>query len=275
MFKQILGGLHRKFGRTSYGLAFAFKLKNQMMAIIRSSLNDGIEMESNGEQWLLDVIAPSARCFFDVGANVGNWTQAFLNARDNEQVLGMLFEPAPGTYRILSKSMSGLIDKRVLKIYEKAVSDELGEISFYEEQGYGETSSFVKEHSGNNANLVTVKTTTIDTVVAEENITYIDMLKIDAEGYDLHVLKGALNSIKSGLIGTIQFEYNAPWAYAGGTLYEALSLLQRYGYRTFILMHDGLRQFDYDVYGEYYGYSNFIALSPKAYMQHKQAFVLC
>jgi hypothetical protein len=59
------------------------KLRNQIMATIRAGLNDGIEMEVNGERWLIERVAPDASFFIDVGANVGIghlhfWMQAIM-----------------------------------------------------------------------------------------------------------------------------------------------------------------------------------------------------
>lgn len=86
------------------------------------------------------------------------------------------------------------------------------------------------------------------------------MLKIDAEGYDLHVLLGARGLLESRRIGVVQFEYNAPWARAGSTLSFAFQLLRGAGYRVFLLKAGGLYRFEPDRVGEYFHYSNFVAL---------------
>lgn len=41
-----------------------------------------------------------------------------------------------------------------------------------------------------------------------EGIDYIDLLKIDAEGNELEILKGSSNLLKEGRIGYIFFEFN-------------------------------------------------------------------
>jgi hypothetical protein len=53
-----------------------------------------------------------------------------------------------------------------------------------------------------------------------------------------------------------------PWALAGGTLGEAVSLFGRSGYRVFALKSAGLFAFDYARYGDFFRYSNFVAVSP-------------
>lgn len=107
-----------------------------------------------------------------------------------------------------------------------------------------------------------VVTTTLDIEAKRHQLTHIDFLKIDTEGYDFHVLRGSTGLLSGQKIGVIQFEYNAPWAVAGSTLRSAFDLLESFGYQVFLLKFSGLYKLNYDVYGEYLEYSNFVAVSP-------------
>ena len=53
--------------------------------------------------------------------------------------------------------------------------------------------------------MVTIKK--IDDYLAENQISYIDLLKLDIEGNELQALKGAEDSLKNGKIKAIQFEF--------------------------------------------------------------------
>ncbi len=53
----------------------------------------------------------------------------------------------------------------------------------------------------------TIQLTTIDQFVDDNNISKITLLKIDTEGNEYNVLKGAEESIKKGIIDIIQFEF--------------------------------------------------------------------
>lgn len=258
---HLLGKFHRYIGKYRSGMWLSIKLRNQVMAIIRAGLNDGIDMNNNGEKWLIDKVAPRASYFIDVGANVGDWTQAFISQNNNPQIHGLLFEPAPETRTVLCSKIASMITAGTIEVSSSAVSDKFGNMSFFTENNCGETSSLIKQHSLFDSLEISVNLTTIDHEIKLRGIKHIDMLKIDAEGYDLHVLKGASLSLENRLIDVIQFEYNLPWAYAGSTLYDALSFLSKLGYQVFILRKDGIHKFKYDLYGEYYGYSNFVALS--------------
>jgi hypothetical protein len=57
-----------------------------------------------------------------------------------------------------------------------------------------------------NREIVEVKT--IDSVVEEHGIERIDLLKIDTQGYDLEVLRGGTEALRSGVIGNVLVELN-------------------------------------------------------------------
>lgn len=52
-------------------------------------------------------------------------------------------------------------------------------------------------------------------------------MKVDAEGFDLKVLKDAVRTLGQKQVGMVQFQYNAPWAEAGSTLADARRYLAR------------------------------------------------
>ena len=55
-------------------------------------------------------------------------------------------------------------------------------------------------------NEIEVSVSTIDQVVAENKINNIFLLKIDTEGGELNVIKGAVKTLRSGIIKNIQLE---------------------------------------------------------------------
>jgi FkbM family methyltransferase len=218
-------------------------------------------MSQNGESWLVQLIAPDARLFIDVGANTGVWSKLFLNSM-KQPGKGILFEPSSLAVEFLTENLKHELKNGLVEIIPAAVCDNIGSMDFYTEEGAGETSSLIAKHSGETARKISVKTTTIDDVVEKRGLKFVDFLKIDAEGYDLQVLRGAGKSLSAKVIGVIQFEYNAPWVYSSSTLASALELLHGYGYELFLLKSGGLYRFDYGLFGDYFRYSNFVAVAP-------------
>jgi hypothetical protein len=102
-----------------------------------------------------------------------------------------------------------------------------------------------------------VRVTTIDLEVERRGWPSVDFLKIDAEGYDFHVLEGARRLLENGKVSYGQFEYNAPWRLCGSTLTYAIRWLRDLGYACFVLKADGLQTPNTDAFREYYLYSNY------------------
>jgi FkbM family methyltransferase len=254
---KLIGSLQQAVSRSRMGTRVAMKLRNQCNCIIGLRCKSGIDAEINGEAWLADQIAPRAQMVIDVGANVGDWTAMFAQ-RMTRPGHAILFEPNPEATAILRNLV--LPNRLRVDVQEKAVADMAGTAEFFIEPDAGETSSLVREHSRTQAQVISVPVVTLDEEMAVRGGGEIDMLKIDAEGYDLRVLIGARGLLEARQIGAVQFEYNFPWAHAGSTLSFAFQLLRGAGYRVFLLKAGGLYRFEPDRVGEYFRYSNFVAL---------------
>ena len=230
------------------------KLRNQCNIIIGLSLAPDHIFEATGEADFLQTYKGKVKTFFDIGANMGEWTEEMLKL--NPAAKGILMEPNPDCMQTLRTKFS---TNENINILEVACSEQPGRASFFAEHGGGETSSL--SNAGTyGARKIDVEVTTIDRVVTERNISNIDYLKVDVEGFDMHVLKGAKNTLEKKMIDTIQFEYNRTWRNNGSTLTYAFAYLQQFGYKTYCLKKSGLTAFDPESYMEYFAYSNFIAI---------------
>ena len=257
---RMLGRLHKIVGESALGIYIALKLRNQCDAVIRSRLSDGPDAKWNGELLLLAAVAPTAQFFVDVGANVGHWAKSFLDAM-SPNGSGLLFEPSPHTAN-RARSVLHQHASRI-ELVEAAIGDETEDTVFFAEPECGESSSIIRSFARPDSVAIRVRLTTLDRELAKRAIEHVDFLKVDAEGFDLKVLKGAKRVLQEERIGIVQFEYNSPWAIAGSTLAEAISLFENYNYTVFLLKADGLHRLNYRRYGEYFGYSNYVAVSSR------------
>lgn len=212
----------------------------------------------NGESVLIRSVAPESQYFIDVGANRGSWSEFFLKHAPSD-AFGLLCEPASSALALLRKRF-GTVSR--VELIEAALGDRIGEADFYEDDNAGEASSLISNFSKMGAKKTMIKLTTVDQEMQRRSWSKCDVLKIDAEGYDLHVIRGASKCLKMNVIGLVQFEYNSPWALAGSTLASAISLFEGFGYQVFLLKSSGLHELDYARYGEYFRYSNYVAVSP-------------
>lgn len=126
--------------------------------------------------------------FVDVGANIGYFTR-IASALVGGGVHA--FEPMPAAIRLLRENAR---DLKNVRLHEIALSNERGVCDFSIRK-YGDTSSLGADIASATANIISVQTDTIDNVLKDEK--RIDVIKIDVEGYEYEVLKGALETIKS------------------------------------------------------------------------------
>jgi FkbM family methyltransferase len=198
-----------------------------------------------------------------LGANVGNWSREFAS-RMRGDPRGIAFEPSPATAAELRVRLSDYIG---VEVVECAISDQSGNGRFYAEPHCGETSSLIRGQSQMGAKPLSVRVSTLDEEIAKRKIEYVDLLKIDAEGFDFHALRGSEETLNNQKIDVIQFEYNSPWTEAGATLARAYSFLQAKGYDVFLLRGPGLFRIDPSYVGEYFRYSLFVAARTSSHIQ--------
>ncbi len=259
MLGVFLDWVHRALGRRRFFVQLALKLRNQARAVIRYRLSDGNDLRCNGEDWLVRLVARPRGVFMDVGANVGDWAALWLQV-DPEPELGLLVEPSREAAATLRRRFERLPQ---LHVVETGLADRVGTMVFFEEPGAGERSSFV-DIGLRRARPRSSPVTTVDDELTRWNIARLDFLKVDVEGYDLRVLHGATNLLARHAVSFVQFEYNAEWALAGSTLAAARHFLGDLGYTVYLLKRDGLWVLDYSTYGEFFAYSNFVAVCPSA-----------
>lgn len=258
-FYSIVNSGQRLLGKSRRAARAAFYLRNQCNRVLRFYVGDDLDPEKNGEAWLIRELAPHVAIFVDVGANVGNWAGMLWAQQPSAR--GVLLEPAESALELLHARFGR--DSRAAIIAAAAGAHE-GVMDFFEDAGAGETSSLFSGHAPIGALRRQVRVTAVDTVCTERGLDKVDLLKIDAEGYDFQVLRGAEKLLMQQRIGVVQFEYNRPWANAGGTLAAAYDFLNLCGYQVYALRANGLRPFDYSKFGEFFDYANFVALSRDA-----------
>ena len=159
----------------------------------------------NGEFWLLSKLASlPLSCFFDAGANVGEWTVAVKKFFPSAAVHS--FEIHPQTFVTLSESAAGLSG---VKLVNHGLSDFSGELKmhcFAESSGLTSAVDFPHPESFKHGTIL-ASVITGDSYVSQNGIDHIDFLKIDVEGMEDKVLRGFEETVCRGAIDMIQFEY--------------------------------------------------------------------
>lgn len=143
---------------------------------------------------------------FDVGANVGDWSAAVLNANRLAQIHA--FEPQAALAARLVAGYPGIT------VNNAAVGEFAGELDLYDYVDHpgSKHASLLKGvidtiHKGV-AHATKVPVVTLDEYCREHRVERIHFLKIDVEGFEISVLRGAKEMIAGGKIDAIQFEFN-------------------------------------------------------------------
>jgi FkbM family methyltransferase len=133
--------------------------------------------------------------FIDAGANRGYFTLlAARLVRNTGRVISI--EPAPENYKYLSRSieLNGYAHVRALPI---ALSDQDGSASLQILGRSTEHTLAPLKPQYKDLPKVTVQTQTLDSVVAEQNLKRVDMVKIDVQEFELQVLRGAVQTLRT------------------------------------------------------------------------------
>ena len=235
----------------------ALRLRDGANIVLRDGLNDGLDPERNGEAAVVRALAPGSASFVDVGANVGDWSELFC-ALAPEGVRGLLVEPGEVAARRLEVRFAG---RDGVAVVHAAASDSAGRATFFEGADASESSSLIASSHRGDVPAHEVELTTVDALLGGFPDGRCDFLKIDAEGHDLHVLRGAAAGLGEQRIGAVQFEYHKLWAASASTLGAAVSLLGSSGYELFRVRARGLEPVEYEPYRDYFGYSNYLAVA--------------
>lgn len=139
-------------------------------------------------------IKPGAH-IIDIGAHIGLFS-ACASQLTGPNGKTICFEPTPGTYALLLKTMKLNHCDNVIPV-QAAVSDKVGDATFYvsnADEGCN-SNSLVKNRAEKDFTTYAVKLVTIDSVTAEYSLTP-TLIKVDVEGAELDTLKGGVATFK-------------------------------------------------------------------------------
>jgi FkbM family methyltransferase len=223
--------------------------------------------ESSLQRWIFDLPSPGGGIHvIDVGANVGRWSAAMLAAAGQAGQSADLdlhaFEPSGWTFERLARELRG----QGVRLHRAAVSDRCGSSLLHViAPGAGTNSLHAPPQSRPGSQTEEVMTTTLDSYADQAGLGHVALVKIDTEGHDLAVLRGARTLLAQQRISVAQFEYNHRWIYARCYLRDAFDLLAPLGYRLGKLTPSGVEFYPgWDADLETFVEGNYVACSVAA-----------
>jgi FkbM family methyltransferase len=167
-------------------------------------------IKQSGEEHFLrhEIKLTSKGVVFDVGANLGSYCSFINDEYPSCNIYA--FEPHPATYKkLLKKTASTRIktfnlavgaNEGSLVLYDYANNDGSPHASVHKGVIDQIHKSVVIEHK--------VKVVSLDYFARQQGIDLVGLLKVDTEGHEFEILKGAENLLRSGKIEMIHLEFN-------------------------------------------------------------------
>ena len=212
--KKIINRYLSRLGIEIHGTAYIQKLKN---------------FDYNKNEWIMqqELLRGNVNVIFDVGANRGNSSFEYSKIFPNSMIHS--FEPFPDSYELFINLHKGNLN---VKLNKYALSNDIGK-SILNINKSIDTNSFLESiEMGANSDKgcvsvgrMLVETNTLDNYCSKNNINAIDILKIDVQGSEMEVLRGAVDMLNNGRIKLIYIETYFKQQYLNQPLFHDISKL--------------------------------------------------
>jgi FkbM family methyltransferase len=172
--------------------------------------------------------------FFDVGANFGYYSLTVAQSlKGNCRV--QAFEPNPRTRDRLLWNVAANAMSKVVTVQPVALSDCAGTATLIVR---GDNSGAAR--LGTDSPGVSVNVTSLDLFCLEQSIDRIDVIKIDVEGYEVKVLRGALEILERVKPALIVEFWPPGLSRAAATVDDISKLLLENGYKLYLPIKESL-----------------------------------
>ena len=205
----------------------------------RDVVSDGLFAGTfeRGERGVFAGLVKPGMTVLDVGAHAGLYT---LTASKRVGDIGRVvsFEPSPRERSRLLRHLQ-LNGCRNVTVEPVALGDANGEATLYVVQGRETGCNSLRPGDVGNAQPVRVPLRRLDDYLARGEIGRVDVIKMDVEGAELSVLRGAETLFRTSspvLLCEIEDARIAPWGYNGR---EIIDLVAGWGYEWSVIGEDG------------------------------------
>lgn len=190
---------------------------------------------------------------FDVGAHDGRTAKLYNKQFPNSKIFS--FEPTPNTFKSLANNLSNY---KNVELSNVALSNFVGQTQFFLNKS-SLTNSILKPHDEkyiapdifHTVEKIVVNTNTIDVFCEEKKIEKINILKIDVQGAELEVLKGAAAMLTNKNIDLIYLEVEFVELYLNQPLFHDISaFLKTFDYNLYYIYNISVGKDGQMIYGD-------------------------
>jgi FkbM family methyltransferase len=184
---------------------------------------------------LLERLRPPRGVLFDVGANIGAYSTLLSALCPDSRIFA--FEPSPESAAVLRLNIQSSNAPNVT-VETMALADFNGSSEFVNRSREAATNHLTREPEPDVT--IRVATTTLDSYTAAHGIDRIDFIKIDVEGSEPLVLRGASRLMQERRIGIGMIEIcPGNLSRSGFSIRDLFSVAEHNGYRIHKLLPDG------------------------------------
>jgi len=163
--------------------------------------------------------------FLDVGANIG-FISCVIARFLGENGFIYSIEPHPDTFKILKQNIT-INNIENIYAFQIALGERISEMDLYDDpRGDRGSASLIPPYGRSEIHGVKVKITTIDRLIEHKTIKSPTMIKIDVEGFELQVLRGAKNLLNSSKAPTLCVEYSLNNPQFGGNTFDIYKFIK-------------------------------------------------
>ena len=252
-------------------MAKLFSKSNLLIKLFRIAVqvfdNDqNVNIKNNGELRLLRQMIKTSKkssIFFDVGANTGDYSLELINNGLDSKLF--IVEPNKKSITLAIKKLLKHNYKNFYAMNLALSNENRKSINFFNPLNSKESvlaSLYDMRSIGYHTkiNKIKVKVKKLTNILSQFKIKKVHFIKIDVEGNEFNVIKGAEKFIDNGNINFIQFEFGHATRAARVYLHDIVFFLEARGYKIYVIKPSGLLPLNFTPWSENcYSYINFLA----------------
>lgn len=245
------------------------KIIQKLLGLVYRLDNSGNSFfDKNGELFFVDLFVDEEKnnnpVIFDIGANIGEYSELLVKKLNNKSYSLHIFEPQKNCFVDLLKKFK---DNKNIFLNNFGISDDDKTATIYKnEDKSGLTSLYKRNIDFYNMKMNVqeeIHLKRADSYIRSKNVKHINLLKIDVEGHEITALSSLGEFLNGDFIDYIQFEYGGANLDSHTNLLDFYNLLESRGFKIAKIMPKYLELRDYNPRFDNFVYANFVAVSKK------------